>query len=194
MVLAAWPGGSWEATVRLIGVVGGAYLALLWLSAMVWTYRDIQARTRDQLTHIVSVLLVLVFNVFGLFVYLVLRPKETLAEAYERQLEAEALLREVEEQASCPSCRRRVRDDYVLCPYCRTRLRETCPSCGRLAGVSWQVCAYCGAERRVPAAAAAAGAPSRQPARRVARVPAAAASRAAEPASSNPAPAETEGV
>ncbi|MCL6646661.1 MAG: hypothetical protein K6U88_17190, partial [Dehalococcoidia bacterium] len=100
MVLAAWPGGSWEATVRLIGVVGGAYLALLWLSAMVWTYRDIQARTRDQLTHIVSVLLVLVFNVFGLFVYLVLRPKETLAEAYERQLEAEALLREVEEQES----------------------------------------------------------------------------------------------
>lgn len=192
MVLAAWPGGSWEATVRLIGVVGGAYLALLWLSAMVWTYRDIQARTRDQLTHIVSVLLVLVFNVFGLFVYLVLRPKETLAEAYERQLEAEALLREVEEQASCPSCRRRVRDDYVLCPYCRTRLRETCSSCGRLVGVSWQVCAYCGAERRVPAAAAAAA--SRQPARRASRVPAAAASRAAEAASPNPAPAETEGL
>ncbi len=192
MVLAAWPGGSWEATVRLIGVVGGAYLALLWLSAMVWTYRDIQARTRDQLTHIVSVLLVLVFNVFGLFVYLVLRPKETLAEAYERQLEAEALLREVEEQAACPSCRRRVRDDYVLCPYCRTRLRETCDTCGRLVGVSWQVCAYCGAERRIPAPAAATA--SRQPARRPARVAATAASRSPEPAASNPAPAEPEGL
>jgi RNA polymerase subunit RPABC4/transcription elongation factor Spt4 len=191
VVLAAWPGGSWEATVRLIGVVGGAYLALLWLSAMVWTYRDIQARTRDQLTHIVSVLLVLVFNVFGLFVYLVLRPKETLAEAYERQLEAEALLREVEEQASCPGCRRRVRDDYVLCPYCRTRLRETCDSCGRLVGVSWQVCAYCGAERRIPAAVTA----SRQPVRRsAARITAAATSRAPEPASPNPAPAEPEGL
>lgn len=192
MVLAAWPGGSWEATVRLVGVVGGAYLALLWLSAMVWTYRDIRARTRDQLTHIVSVLLVLVFNVFGLFVYLVLRPKETLAEAYERQLEAEALLREVEEQAACPSCRRRVRDDYVLCPYCRTRLRETCDSCRRLVGVTWQVCAYCGAERRIPAPAPATAA--RQPARRAARVAATAASRSPEPSAPNPAPAEPEGL
>ncbi len=194
MVLAAWPGGSWEATVRLIGVVGGAYLALLWLSAMVWTYRDIRARTRDQLTHIVSVLLVLVFNVFGLFVYLVLRPKETLAEAYERQLEAEALLREVEEQASCPSCRRRIRDDYVLCPYCRTRLREACDTCGRLVGVSWQVCAYCGVERRVPAVATAPATSVRQPARRSARAVAATASRSPEPASSSPTAAETEGV
>lgn len=193
-MLAAWPGGSWEATVRLIGVVGGAYLALLWLSAMVWTYRDIRARTRDQLTHIVSVFLVLVFNVFGLFVYLVLRPKETLAEAYERQLEAEALLREVEEQASCPSCRRRIRDDYVLCPYCRTRLREACDTCGRLVGVSWQVCAYCGAERRVPAVTTAPATSVRQPARRSARAVAATASRSPEPASSSPTAAETEGV
>ena len=194
MVLAAWPGGSWEATAQLVGVVGGAYLALLWLSAMVWTYRDIRARTRDEFTHIVSVLLILVFNVFGLFVYLVLRPKETLAEAYERQLEAEALLREVEEQAACPTCRRRVLDDFALCPYCRTPLREPCGSCGRLVGVAWQVCAYCGAERRAAATAGAPAAVSRPAARRAVRVPAAAGSRGPEPAPSNPTPAETEGV
>ena len=43
-------------------------------------------------------LLVLVFSVLGLIIYLILRPRETLAEAYARSLEEEALLQELEEQ------------------------------------------------------------------------------------------------
>ncbi len=155
MILAGWPGGSWEATAQLVAVVGGAYIALLWLSATVWAYRDIRSRTHDQFTHFVAIALILVFNLPGLLLYLVLRPGLTMKEAYERQLDSEALLREVEDQPVCSGCKRLVRDDYIVCPHCRTPLREACPSCGKLVSLNWQVCAYCGAERRVPSAFAA---------------------------------------
>ena len=38
----SWPGGSPENTGLIIAVVVGAYFAALWLSAVVWTGRDIR--------------------------------------------------------------------------------------------------------------------------------------------------------
>ena len=56
-----------------------------------------------------------------MILYLILRPRETLAEIYERTLEEEALLQGIEERLGCPSCNRRIEDDYVVCPACHTR-------------------------------------------------------------------------
>jgi hypothetical protein len=93
------------------------------------------------------VLTVLVFNLPGMFLYLILRPKDTIADRYDRQLEAEALLHEIQEQATCPSCRRRVEDAFVACPYCRSTLRMPCESCQKPLLARWVVCPYCGADR-----------------------------------------------
>lgn len=153
-MLVGWPGGSWQDTATLVGIILGAYGGVLWLSAIVWTYRDVRERTRDSVSQTVAVLLVLLFNIAGLLLYFILRPQQTLTEAYERSLEAEALLQELQEQQACPTCRRRVEPDFIVCPYCRTALRDRCASCGRALNFAWNACPYCASERvRAPAAA-----------------------------------------
>ena len=76
--------------------LGTAYLMLLSLSLVVWTWNDISARSRDIFARLLAPLMVLVFNLPGLLLYFVLRPHETLAEVYERELEAEALLQDMQ--------------------------------------------------------------------------------------------------
>jgi len=153
---------SWQFAVTLVAAVLIAYAVILWLGMAVWTYRDIRQRTRDGATQTLSVVLVLVLSIPGLFLYLLLRPNETLAEAYERRLEAEAFKQEFAEQRrSCPSCQRPIREDFLLCPYCRAKLQEQCIGCGRGLELTWAACPYCGATgpRTAAQAAAAAGPP-----------------------------------
>jgi RNA polymerase subunit RPABC4/transcription elongation factor Spt4 len=81
----------------------------------------------------------------------------TLADAYERSLEAEAVLHELQITANaCQTCRRPIEDDFNVCPHCRTVLRDPCRSCSRLIRTSWITCPYCAVDRvqaRPPAAA-----------------------------------------
>jgi hypothetical protein len=139
--------GVWQDAALVAIIILVAYAAVIWIAALVWTYRDIQARTRDIGTHVISVAVVFLFNLPGLLLYLILRPKETLAESYDRRLEAEALLHELREQPTCPTCRRRVTDDFVVCPYCRAVLRTACDSCGKGLASGWVICPFCGADR-----------------------------------------------
>jgi hypothetical protein len=162
-MLVGWPGGEWQDTVRLVAILLGSYAGILWLSAIVWVYRDVRERTSDSVSQAVAVLLALFFSVAGLLLYLILRPRETLGEAYERSLESEALLQELQDQQGCPSCRRRVEQDFVVCPYCRTRLRDPCPACGKGLSFAWSACPYCGAERGRETAAAVTHPTAREP-------------------------------
>ncbi|MGH2367906.1 MAG: zinc ribbon domain-containing protein [Chloroflexota bacterium] len=122
----------------------GAYFIALWFSMIIWTYYDIRARSQDLYVHIFATALTVVFNIFGLVLYLILRPRETLAEAYERSLEEETLLQEIEERQNCPNCRQRVQPDFMLCPHCHTELKQRCPRCDRLLLLRWEICPYCG--------------------------------------------------
>jgi len=132
-----------------------AFLISLYLSIVIWTFRDIRSRTRDVFAQLLATLLVLVFNLPGLLLYLILRPKETLTQAYERALEEEALLRDVEERLVCPSCRAPVENDFIICPECHTRLRRKCTKCARLLDLRWTVCPYCAVDLQAPLAQAA---------------------------------------
>ena len=123
---------------------GGAFLAALWVSLVVWTYRDIRARARDPLVQILSALLVAVLNIPGVLVYLILRPQRTLEEEYQHTLEEETLLQALEDQPLCPGCERRVHEDWQVCPNCQTLLRKPCQHCGRLLELPWNICPYCG--------------------------------------------------
>lgn len=138
-----WPGGNWENAAALAATIGVAYVLVMWISVVAWTYRDIRDRTRDVAFQIVAILLVLVFNILGWFIYMILRPSETLSESYARSLEEEALLQELEDQGICPSCKRYVSGDFVICPYCRTQLKEPCTNCGRPLNFNWVACPSC---------------------------------------------------
>jgi hypothetical protein len=147
MFLFSWPGGDWEATATMVGVVLGAYLAVIWLTLIFWTYRDIRQRSRDSILQSVAVLLVLFFFLPGHWVYLILRPRYTLTELYERSLEEEALLQDLEDQKACPTCKRRVHDEFLICPSCRTQLKEPCRSCGKPLSYAWVACPFCSLEK-----------------------------------------------
>jgi hypothetical protein len=124
-------------------VCGGVTIALV-CGITIWTFRDIRARSRDVLAQILATLLVLVLPLVGLVVYLMIRPQETLADAYERSLEQEALLQAIEEPEICPGCGQRVKGNYLYCPACHTRLKSACPQCSRPLHLRWSLCPYCG--------------------------------------------------
>lgn len=81
--------------IRVGATLCGAAFALFQFSLVVWTWRDMSARTRDGWLKVLAVLLVLFTSVFGLVIYLLLRPRETLSEHYERELVEEILAREL---------------------------------------------------------------------------------------------------
>jgi RNA polymerase subunit RPABC4/transcription elongation factor Spt4 len=123
---------------------GGAFLSALWISLVIWTFRDIRNRARDPLVRILSVLLVGVLNLPGVLVYLILRPPHTLEEEFQKTLEEEALLQALEEMSVCPGCERRIKDDWQICPNCHTKLKKACHHCGKLMELPWNICPYCG--------------------------------------------------
>ena len=124
----------------------GAIVAALVGGITVWTFRDIRSRSRDFLVQILATVLVAVIPIAGILVYFMLRPRETLQEAYVRALEEESLLSSIEHQEFCPTCGRRVDQDMQFCPSCHTKLRNACNNCGKAVHLSWDLCPYCGTE------------------------------------------------
>jgi hypothetical protein len=135
-----------EFAIQLTVALLGAYFVAFWAAMLIWTFRDIRSRSANIFTALFAVMLVFIFNVPGLIIYFLLRPRETIAESYERSLEEESLLQEIEEQGACPKCKGRVDDDFLLCPNCRTRLKKICPECGKSLHLKWPVCPYCARE------------------------------------------------
>ncbi len=134
--------------ITILVALFGAFLFALWMGMGIWTFNDIRARTRDWLAIGLATLLVLVFPVVGFVVYLMVRPKETLAELYDRALEEEALLRELEETLTCHRCGVPVKEAWVFCPHCHVQLQHTCTRCGGLVREEWDICVFCGTAQR----------------------------------------------
>ncbi len=118
-------------------------IAAFWLAIVLWAYRDMRSRSRDPLAQLLVALLVFLLNAPGLFIYILLRPRETLTAAYERSLEEEALLQEIEERPSCPGCGQRVQHDWQACPHCHHRLKKACVNCDYLLELPWNICPRC---------------------------------------------------
>jgi len=136
---------SWQPIIALVAAILIAYVFILWLGTIFWVYRDIRERTRDGWSHAISVALVALLTLPGLILYLMIRPRDTLLEAYERRLETEALIGDMPERRICPGCQRPARPDYLVCPHCRTGLRQACKSCHKPLELTWVACPYCAA-------------------------------------------------
>ena len=127
--------------------IGTVILAAFWLTIVIWAHRDMRARSRDPLAQLLVAILVFLLNIPGLLIYILLRPRATLAEVYERSLEEEALLQEIEERPSCPGCSQRVQTDWQACPHCLHRLKKACVHCGYLLELPWNICPRCTASQ-----------------------------------------------
>src|SRR5213082_3925205 len=110
LVLAATGNAFLDTLNKILGIVVVflvTFIVIFWLSLIIWTFRDIRSRTQDFLSQVLATLLVTVFFIGGLFIYMILRPRQTLAEIYERQLEEESLLAEMTERQTCNNCQDR---------------------------------------------------------------------------------------
>ena len=114
-----------------------------WLAMVIWAYRDMRSRSRDPLARLLVAIIVFLLNAPGLFIYILLRPRATLSETYERSLEEEALLQEIEERPTCPACNQRAQHDWQACPHCHHRLKKACVNCDYLLELRWNICPRC---------------------------------------------------
>lgn len=140
-----------------------AVVTALWIALIIWAFRDMRSRSHDTFAQALAAVVVALLNIPGLLVYLILRPRETLTEQYERALEEEALLQEIEARQVCPGCGHTIQGAWRLCPYCHTKLRKPCIHCGELLELPWNICPYCESPQ--------ADIPPRAPARTPARPP-----------------------
>lgn len=132
--------------LQLILAFVGAFLIALWISLIVWTFRDARRRSRDIFAILLATLMVVIFGPLGVLLYFLLRPPVTLDEIYERSLEEEALLQDLEERPRCPGCSRQVQDTWIICPDCHTTLKNTCTNCEKSLDLNWNLCPYCGTQ------------------------------------------------
>ncbi len=125
-----------------------AYIAVIWLAAAFWAFRDMRARTDNEILPYLAGALIILFTPIlfplGLIVYRIVRPDERADERRERELSEALLLSEIGEVEQCVGCRRIVEPEWMVCPTCRTELRERCPNCDRLVEFEWMNCAWCG--------------------------------------------------
>jgi RNA polymerase subunit RPABC4/transcription elongation factor Spt4 len=140
--------GNVELVITALSAFVGAFIVALWISLVIWTFRDMRARSRDAFAQLLAALMMFVLGPVGIVLYLLLRPRETLAEKYERSLEEEALLQDIEERQICPGCKQPIESDYMVCPICHTRLRQPCVQCGRPIHPRWGVCPYCASSQK----------------------------------------------
>ena len=125
----------------------GAFLFAFWVAMGIWTFNDIRSRTRDWLAIGLASLLVMIFPLVGLTLYMMIRPRETLADVFDRALEEESLLRELEATLSCHGCGVPVQDSWNFCSNCHSQLRFACPSCGKPMRHEWSICVSCGTDQ-----------------------------------------------
>lgn len=123
------------------------YAILVWLGSAFWAFRDAGRRTHNLFAPYAAGALVILatplFFPFALILYAIVRPGETLVEAWERRMAEEAAAEAV---PLCAGCGRRTDPDWLACPTCGQRLHRRCAACGRLMGLDWNLCAWCGSE------------------------------------------------
>ncbi len=121
--------------------VVGLYLAILWVAVAYWTFRDARRRSTQLGFQLLALMLVLAFFVPGLWVYLLLRPRTTIAERADDRLR---LALATDYAGECPNCRGHVREDFIVCPSCGVGLRGACTRCSHALEAHWAQCPFCG--------------------------------------------------
>jgi double zinc ribbon protein len=121
---------------------------VFWFAILWWVWFDVSARTTKIWAKIASVLLVTVLNVFGLIIYLVVRPDQTIEGTYWEDLERRYMKYETSELGDCPKCKAQLYPGYIFCSDCGYRLKVQCPKCELFVDRNSKFCSFCGTQVR----------------------------------------------
>ena len=131
------------------------YFVLLWAATAYWAYRDLQTRTTNPVAPYLAAALIILFTpvffLFGVIVYRILRPRETVAEANERALAEEAMMVEIESQPHCANCGAAGPRGLDHLPHLPQPAAPRVPQLqSRLVELDWSLCAWCGKDFERP--------------------------------------------
>lgn len=124
-----------------------AYLAVLWIAIIIWVSKDANNRTNSLLFQVFAILIVIVLTpLFGLLIYLIIRPSRTLTEKYLESIQLQILDEEGKKESmdKCPVCNEHISRDYKFCPYCAAKVQKVCSACKKMYQTNWDICPYCG--------------------------------------------------
>lgn len=122
----------------------GIYLLLIWLSFILWIVKDTKDRITNSLLRGIIVVLVSISFIFGLLIYLVLRPN---IKDEEEMLENQYLKYEMYGIEKCLKCKFDLRPEFQFCPNCAEVIREKCKKCKEIVDIRWQICPFCSYRR-----------------------------------------------
>lgn len=124
------------------------YLGVLWFAIVIWVGRDIINRTNNILFQVFVILLNVVLPVFGLILYLIIRPSKTLLEKYYEEMEYQFLAEQASGEEDCPKCEASVSSDFLYCPSCAEKVKNSCWNCDHIYLSKYVVCPYCGKKEK----------------------------------------------
>jgi len=123
---------------------GLVYLAILWFATVIWVARDIVNRSNNIIFQVSVILLNIGLPVFGLVLYMIIRPTRTLLEKYYEELEYGFLTEHSQSEETCPRCDEHLSAEFLYCPSCSEKVKNSCTSCQHVYLNSYVVCPYCG--------------------------------------------------
>jgi hypothetical protein len=136
-----------EGIIDLASSMGLVLGIAFYVAIVIWTYKDARKRTDDPIM-VATFTAIAMLPVFGVLIYMLVRPSEYLADVRERELEIRALERQLGRQERCPYCKSHIEGDYLSCPVCTTKLRQECTGCAKPLDPRWVMCPFC--ETEVP--------------------------------------------
>lgn len=131
-----------------IGVLG--YVALFWIALIIWVTKDITNRTNNLLYQILSIFLIIFLTpLFGLVIYLIIRPSRTLIEKFYEEAEFTMLKKDEQDfmHEHCPHCQTKVHKEFNYCTGCGQKVKKICTSCARDIMINWSSCPFCGTKQ-----------------------------------------------
>lgn len=138
-------GDQFKDIIELMSSMGLVLALVFYLAIVLWTFKDARKRIDDPIL-VATATAVSMLPIVGVFVYMLLRPSEYLADVRERELEIRMMERELGRQERCPYCKSHIEGDYLSCPVCTTKLRQSCVGCTRPLDPRWAMCPFCETE------------------------------------------------
>jgi glucan phosphoethanolaminetransferase (alkaline phosphatase superfamily) len=121
-------------TLKSVVIFVLLYFFVIWVIILIWITKDIKNRTNNIFLQILSILTVLIFTPFGLFLYLLIRPTKTLFEQYYSEIEhnLDSLLVDMIKNIwkknfniiSCLECSKYIQAEFKYCPYCKKKVNS----------------------------------------------------------------------
>ncbi len=120
------------------------WVGVAWLLTVIWVFKDALSRYDNVYMPFIWVIIILPFNLLGVFAYVILRPVEYVTEKKQERVDLKLVAGESLRFIECPNCNAINDRDGGFCIECGAKLFSTCPKCGKQVWLDWMYCKHCG--------------------------------------------------